>query len=63
MGALIDDRVLDAFTVRCAPGEVAARLRARYGGLVDRIAVICHARPQRSDPVFWADVVQELKRG
>ena len=62
MGGLIDDSVLDAFTVRCPPGEVAARLRARYGGLADRIAVICHSHPERSDPGFWAGMVAELKR-
>src|SRR5262245_32658978 len=62
MGALIDDRMLDAFTVRCEPKDVAASLAARYGGLVDRLSLICHARPHRTDPRFWATVVADLRR-
>ena len=57
MAALIDDRMLDAFTVRAEPGEVAARLRARYGGLVDRLSLICHSQPQRTNPARWAEVI------
>ena len=57
MAALIDDRMLDAFTVRAEPAQVAARLRARYGGLVDRLSLICHSQPQRTNPERWAEVV------
>jgi probable F420-dependent oxidoreductase len=39
MGDLIDDSMLDAFAVVAEPGEVVARLRQRYTGLVDRVAV------------------------
>ena len=61
MGALIDDRVLDTFTVRCAPQELAARLRARYAGLADRVSIISHARPQRTEPAFWMALIAELR--
>jgi probable F420-dependent oxidoreductase len=61
MGALIDDRMLDAFTVRCEPKDVAARLRARYGGLVDRISLICHSHPHRADPDSWRGVIAACK--
>jgi probable F420-dependent oxidoreductase len=37
MGALIDDDVLHAFAVVDAPRQAAARIVARYGGLVDRV--------------------------
>jgi probable F420-dependent oxidoreductase len=37
MGRLIDDDVLDAFAIVGAPGEIAGKLEARYGGLFDRI--------------------------
>ena len=39
MTALIDDGVLDRFTLRGTPAEVGARLQARYGGVVDRVAL------------------------
>jgi probable F420-dependent oxidoreductase len=37
MGGLIDDDVLHAFAVVDAPRQAGARIRARYGGLVDRL--------------------------
>jgi probable F420-dependent oxidoreductase len=63
MGGLIDDRMLDAFTVRCAPQDVAARLLARYGGLVDRISVICHSHPHRANRDVWRGVIAACKQG
>lgn len=63
MAGLIDDHMLDAFTVRCErPADVAAALHARYDGLVDRIAVLCHADPHRAHPEAWADVVAAIRR-
>jgi probable F420-dependent oxidoreductase len=39
MGNLIDDEVLDAFALVAEPGELAARVRDRFGGLADRVAL------------------------
>ncbi|MDA8046118.1 MAG: TIGR03617 family F420-dependent LLM class oxidoreductase [Actinomycetota bacterium] len=39
MAGLIDDRVLDHFTLRGTPAEVGAALRRRYGDVVDRVAL------------------------
>ena len=39
MAHLIDDDVLDRFTVRGTPAEVGAALQDRYGGAVDRVAL------------------------
>lgn len=39
MAALIDDTMLDRYTVRGTPAQVGAGLAARYGGLVDRVAL------------------------
>lgn len=62
MTELIDDRMLDAFTVRCErPADVAPALHARYGGLVDRLAILCHADPHRAHPEAWAEVVAALR--
>jgi probable F420-dependent oxidoreductase len=50
MTALIDDDVLDTFAVS---GDVAARLRERFGGLVDRISLYT---PYDVDPALVAAV-------
>ena len=39
MAELIDDDVLDRFTLRGSPAQVGAALRDRYGGVVDRVAL------------------------
>ncbi len=62
MGQRIDDAMLEAFAVRCAPEEVPARLAARYAGLVDRLSLICHAKPETRHPREWAQVVAEVRR-
>ncbi len=64
MAERIDDAMLAVFTVRCErPADVAAALRARYGGLVDRLAILCHAEPHRAHPDAWAEVIAALRRG
>lgn len=58
MAGLIDDSMLDTFTVRCRPHELPARLRARYGGLADRLGISCYAgRPDRADPEAWREIL------
>jgi hypothetical protein len=54
--------MLDAFTVRCPPEDVPARLAARYAGLVDRLSLICHANPQRAHREPWGEVVAACRR-
>jgi probable F420-dependent oxidoreductase len=39
MAGLIDDDVLDRFTVRGTPAEVGVALKARYEGVADRVAL------------------------
>ena len=54
--------LLDAFTVRRRnPADVPAALHARYEGLVDRVAILCHAEPHRAHPEAWADVIAALR--
>ena len=55
MTALIGDDVLDTFAVA---GDVAAGLRARFGGLVDRISLYT---PYPVDPALTAAVSQGLR--
>ena len=40
MGGLIDDDVLHAFAVVAEPAGVAAQIRRRFGGLIDRVLVL-----------------------
>ena len=47
MGEQIDDDVLEAFAVVAEPDDVAGMLRARYGGLLDRISFYM---PYQSNP-------------
>jgi hypothetical protein len=39
MSDAIDDEMLDTFTIVTTPDAVADEVKARYGGLVDRITV------------------------
>jgi len=50
MGEILDDEVLHTFAVVAEPEQVAARMRQRYGGLVDRVLF---SAPVREDPDRW----------
>ncbi len=58
MGGLISDELVDMFTVRGMPEEIAPRVLARYGDLVDRISFNA---PYRADPARWTAVLDGLK--
>jgi probable F420-dependent oxidoreductase len=60
MGGLIDDDLVDVFTVQGTPEEIAPRVLDRYGDLVDRISFNA---PYRSDPARWAAVLDGFKVG
>jgi probable F420-dependent oxidoreductase len=54
MGALIDDEVLDLFSVTGKPEEVGPAVLARFGGVLDRVALYA---PYRHDAEPWARVL------
>lgn len=58
MGTLVDDDMLDTFAIVAEPEEIAPRMKARYGDVVDRISFYV---PYRSDPGRWAQVMADLK--
>ena len=58
MGTLIDDEMLDTFAIVGEPEQIAPRMRARYGDVVDRISFYV---PYRSDPDRWSQVMADLK--
>jgi hypothetical protein len=45
---------MDAFVVVARPADVAARLRERFGSVVDRISLSSHSR--MTEP-YWAQVL------
>ena len=49
MAALISDDVLDAFALSGTPMQVAAEVRARFGELVDRVALYTPYQANRED--------------
>jgi probable F420-dependent oxidoreductase len=55
MARLVDDEVLDTLTIVCFPGDLAAEVGRRYGGLVDRINVSWWRKE------WWPDVETELR--
>jgi probable F420-dependent oxidoreductase len=57
MGEILDDDVLGTFAVVAEPEQVAARMKERYGGLVDRVLF---SAPVRKDPARWADAIAQF---
>jgi probable F420-dependent oxidoreductase len=60
MGSLISEEVVDVFTVRGKPEEIARKVLGRYGDLVDRVSFNA---PYRSDPARWMAVLEGFKVG
>ncbi len=59
LGKQIDDTFLEAFATIGEPGEIAAKLRQRYGEHADRLAIYA---PYAAPDAMWADIIAELKR-
>jgi probable F420-dependent oxidoreductase len=57
MGELIDDDVLNAFAVVCPLDQVAAQVKARFDGAVDRFSFYA---PYKLDPEKWQSIVREF---
>ncbi|HUC06361.1 MAG TPA: TIGR03617 family F420-dependent LLM class oxidoreductase [Acidimicrobiales bacterium] len=55
MARVVDDEMLDTLAIVCSPGELAAQVGARYGGLCDRIGATWW------DRAWWPDVERELR--
>jgi probable F420-dependent oxidoreductase len=59
MGELIDEEMLSAFAVVCPLEQVAERVTARYGDLVDRFSFYA---PYNVDPDQWRQVLDDFRR-
>jgi probable F420-dependent oxidoreductase len=60
MGDLISDEILEAFAVVCPIDEVPARLRERFGGLVDRFSFYM---PYAVGPGRWREILASFREG
>jgi len=58
MSGLISDEILETFAIVAEPAGVAAEVRARYGGLVDRYSFYA---PYDAEPGLWGPIVAELR--
>ena len=57
MATLIDDELLAKFAVIGSPAEIAAQLRERYTGLIDRVSF---AASYPVEPALWREVLDRL---
>lgn len=55
----VTDEMLDAYAVTGAPAEIPALLRARYDGLLDRVAFYHQDRPGMND-ARWQRIVRDF---
>ena len=64
MGTLIDDDVLHAFAVVAEPAGVAAQIRDRFGGLIDRVSFYApyESGPHETGSEPWDLILEGLKR-
>jgi hypothetical protein len=58
MGGLVDDEMLEAFAVVAPLDEVGTALRARWGGLLQRLSFYAFADLSTDE---WAEVVTQVK--
>ncbi len=58
LGDHIDEAFLDAFTTRGEPGEIAGKLREKYGAHADRLAIYA---PYAAPDAMWKDIIAALK--
>ena len=60
LGRHIDDDFVEAFATSGAPGEIAGKLRDKYGEHADRLAIYA---PYAAPDAMWAGIISDLKRG
>jgi probable F420-dependent oxidoreductase len=59
MAPLVDDEVVRTFAVVGEPQELPALLRARFGGVADRISFY---PPDFNDPLLWEPILEDLRK-
>ena len=59
MAGLVSDEMLETLAICCPQEQIAARVRARYGALADRVSLVAH---WSKDPEPWAAIARELQQ-
>jgi probable F420-dependent oxidoreductase len=59
MGALINDEILETFTVVAPPDELGSAVKERYLGLADRLTIYSPFIPGERDD-FWRNMMDEI---
>lgn len=60
LGSYIDEAFLEAFATIGKPGEIAAKLRHKYGAHADRLAIYA---PYAAPDAMWSSIIADLKAG
>ncbi len=63
MGERIPDEMLEAFAITGLPEELPGKRNARYGGLVERLALISYAGVEGTDRARWTATLQHIRKG
>lgn len=63
MGERITDEMLETFAIVGLPEELPAKLHARYGGLVERLALISYTGIESTDRTRWLATLQQIRKG
>ena len=58
LGQHIDQQFVDAFATTGTPGEIAGKLKDKYGAEADRLAIYA---PYAAPDSMWSDIISELK--
>ena len=53
-----DDAFLDLFTTRGEPGDIAGKLREKYGACADRLAIYA---PYEAPDAMWKEIIAALR--
>jgi hypothetical protein len=60
MADLITDEMLAAYAVSGTYADIAQKIKERYTGLLDRVALYRHAQPSLDDP-RWPALVRAFR--
>jgi hypothetical protein len=62
MGDLISDEMLATFAAVGAPEEIPAQLRARYGGIADRLMLVHYTSLEGEARQRWRAMLDAIRK-
>jgi hypothetical protein len=63
MGERVTDEMVDTFAVCGLPEELPAKLHARYGGLVERLALTSYSGIEQTPRERWMATLAQIRKG